>query len=334
MSMNKRFKAMLLLVLLSMTCGACTGRLVPAHQAPEPVRSRYAAVVTAAPGDTLESLARSWLKDGRKAWQIAAYNNINTVTPGQKVIIPLRPAARGGLQLRGYQTVPVLVYDHLVGTTSRKGRLSANDFEQQLRQLKTKGFTTLSLDDFHDFTSLKAWLPPLSVLICLDSTEQWVYEIAFPLLKQNGMQAAVFVAANAVGGKNQMTWEQLGQMTQAGFSIGSRGLTGRDLTRTRNGESTEAYLNRIDAEIRESRRALENKLNQPCLDFAYPNGAFNDFLIAVLKKHGYRSGYGRGQGSNPFFVDDFKIRRTRVAEPWQAKRFQEQLSTFRPMELR
>lgn len=331
--MNKRFRALLLLVLLSMTCGACTG-LSPAHQTPEPVRSRYAAVVTAAPGDTLESLARSWLKDGRKAWQIAAFNNINAVTPGQKVVIPLRPAARGGLQLSGYQTVPVLVYDHLVDATSRKGRLCAKDFEQQLGQLKAKGFTTLNLDDFHDFASLKAWLPPLSVLICLDSNERWVYEIAFPLLKQHGMQAAVFITANAVGGKNQMTWDQLGQMARAGFSIGSRGLTGRDLTRVRKGETTEACLNRIEAEIRDSRRALENKLNQPCLDFAYPNGAFNDFLIAVLKKHGYRNGYGREQGSNPFFVDDFKIRRTRVAEPWQANRFQEQLSTFHPMELR
>jgi hypothetical protein len=53
----------------------------------------------------------------------------------------------------------------------------------------------------------------------------------------------------------------------------------------------------------------------------------------LLKKYGYRSGYTRKSGSNPFFVDDFKIRRSVAAATWNSKALQKHLATFHRLEL-
>ena len=69
--------------------------------------------VVAKEGDTFSSLAAKYLKDPSWDWFLAEYNEIDSLKPGQSVIIPLKPDRRGGLTLRGYQTVPVLSYHNL-----------------------------------------------------------------------------------------------------------------------------------------------------------------------------------------------------------------------------
>jgi hypothetical protein len=66
-------------------------------------------------GDNIKisiSLASKYLKDPTMDWFIAEFNEMETVKPGQPLIIPLKPYQRGGLSSKGYQTVPVLSYHH------------------------------------------------------------------------------------------------------------------------------------------------------------------------------------------------------------------------------
>jgi peptidoglycan/xylan/chitin deacetylase (PgdA/CDA1 family) len=330
--MKKCFRALTLLLLLWVASGACTGGFLPHQPTSEPINSAYAVIVTVARGDTLESLARTYLKDEGQAWRISAYNNVRTLIPGRQVVIPLQSISLGGLHPSGYQTVPILLYQDLAKTSGPSGKLSADTFEKQLNHLQAKGYSTCSLDDLHAFMNLKMPLPPLSVLICLDSTDSWVYESAYPLLKKKQMQAAVFIAPEEVNTENRMNWDQISQLALAGFSIGSRGLTGRSLARPKTGEATEAYLDRLDFEIKESRRIIEKKLKRSCQDFAYPDRQVSDLLIAILKKYGYRSAFTSRKGSNAFFVDPFKIHRNRVGTSWNPRRFQSNLSTYHLLE--
>jgi hypothetical protein len=68
-------------------------------------------------GDTFSSLASKYLKDPSMDWFIAEFNEMETLTPGQPLIIPLKPNQRGGLTSKGYQTVPflVIIISHLTG---------------------------------------------------------------------------------------------------------------------------------------------------------------------------------------------------------------------------
>ena len=89
--------------------------------------------VVVRPGETLASLAATWLRDPSRAWEIAEYNGIAAAAPGQELVIPLRPFRRGGLTPERYQTVPVLVYHQFAEKSTNKMTVSREAFEAQMR---------------------------------------------------------------------------------------------------------------------------------------------------------------------------------------------------------
>src|SRR4030042_786141 len=84
---------------------------VPPRPIPMNVRTfpDFVALI-AQPGETLSSLASKYLNDSSMDWFIAEFNGITSLTPGQEVIIPLRPYGKGGVFVKGHQTVPIISY--------------------------------------------------------------------------------------------------------------------------------------------------------------------------------------------------------------------------------
>lgn len=324
-----------LLALSAILAYGCTGRFLPQPEKPATVRDKHFVVVTVTAQDTLEGLAKTHLGDNRKGWWIAKYNQIEKLEAGQRLVIPLQPFAHGGLSLDGYQTVPVLHYPCITTVVDKSRSVTASTFERHLALLKQDGFVSISLEQLDAFLNLKDQLPPKSVLISFDSADRWVYEVAYPSMKRNGFTAAIFIPTDQIGKSQKITWPELADMAINGFDIGAQAHTARDLTKpTTAEENAEAYLEALELEIAEPQKSIVKNLKQPCLYFAYPYGKTNDLVTALLKKHGYRAAFTRKRGSNPFFEYNFRLRRTTVFGQFDAQRFRQNLTTFRPAELR
>jgi len=326
---NMRLILRLLLLGIILTTG-CTGQLLPQNRTPATVQTDQFTMVSVASGDTYTSLAESHLKDKNRAWQIAALNQNKPLAPGQRIIIPLVPVIYGGLQKNGYQTVPVLVYTQLASAPSRSNIVSARNFHHQLAYLNANGFVTVSLNQFHAFLDLKDQLPPNAVVISFDTTLAWAYTIAYPALKQRGMKAAIFVSPDQIGQKGSVTWAQLAEMAAAGMDVGLYGPSIKAPAK----EDVKTYLADLEAKITDPQKAFQLHLKQPCSYFAYPQGEDNDLIIALLKKHGYQAAFTRKRGSNPFFVNNFKIRRSMIYGHYDMARFRQNLTTFHAAELK
>jgi peptidoglycan/xylan/chitin deacetylase (PgdA/CDA1 family) len=291
-------------------------------------------IVTVKSEESLASLAGQYLGSIHKAWQIADYNGISSVTPGQRLVIPLRPIAYGGLDKKGYQTVPILYYSKLTADSDDKKRVSAADFDAQLQFLRENGYRTVSLDLFVAFLNFEEQLPPRTVIISFDSTERWVYDIAYPILLRHGFQAALFVRTDRMDQPGHLTWQEIAKLAAAGFDIGTSGLSAKMLTRLPTENDPEAHLKALELEIGEPRKIIQTHLKRPCHYFAYPAGLTDDLVVALLKKHGYKAAFTRRGGSNPFFVDTYKIRRSIIQKDKDPLKFQELLTTFNSMDLR
>lgn len=74
-----------------------------------------------------------------------------------------------------------------------------------------------------------------------------------------------------------MTWEQLASVDPRLISIGSHTLSHPILSIMTDAE--------IDFEARESRRMLEERLGRSVEFFCYPNGAYNDRVVRVVRKY-------------------------------------------------
>ena len=300
----------------------CAGLLPPSSHGEETnpgSASPLPLLVRARRGDTPASIAQRYLDDASKGWMIVEYNGIETLSGGEAILIPMAPFRPGGLTPGGYQIVPVLAYAEI-------GDASA--FNHQMRGLKTAGFTAITPAQLIDFMEFSSQLPLRSVLITFDTVSQPLYDIGIPILNEYGFTATVFVATDHIGGKGAMTWDQIKQLHEDGFTIACRGRSGRSLTRRTKGQAFETYFKSVESELHLARKAIETHLDAPCLFLAYPHGSTNRLVSAMAAKLGFSAAFVLGPGENPFFADRFGIHRTVVDSHINPERFGNILTTL------
>ena len=102
-----------------------------------------------------------------------------------------------------------------------------------------------------------------------------------------------------------------------------------DLSKTKDNESETAYKQRIEQEIGESQKIIEQRLGiRPTL-LAYPFGTFNDAAIEILKKYQYEGAFTVIKGGNPFFHNNFSLNRSMVFNSEKIEDFIKLLETFK-----
>ncbi|RJQ17502.1 MAG: polysaccharide deacetylase family protein [Nitrospiraceae bacterium] len=194
-----------------------------------------------------------------------------------------------------------------------------NDFLQQMEYL-VANFTMVSLPDFYKLRIAGKSLPDRLAIITFDDGYEDNYTYAFPVLKQFGIKATVFLTTGFINGEvditekdgtyqdlKALTWEQVREMRGDGISFGAHTHTHPILT--------EISLDQAEGEISRSKKILEEKLGEPAGLFAYPFGqpkTFNRNIIDLLKKHGFKSACSTLWGCNNSNVDIFSLNRIRI----------------------
>ncbi len=121
-------------------------------------------------------------------------------------------------------------------------------------------------------------LPGRAILLTFDDGYEDFFTHAYPLLREYGFSATVFLVADRVGQTNQwdagygedlalMTWEQIRQLQAQGIEFGSHSATHRPLTGLSLAEIVE--------EGARSRTILSQELGRPIGTIAYPHGDTN-----------------------------------------------------------
>jgi len=291
-------------------------------------------IVKSTAQDTFSSLAAYYLKDPDKGWQIAEFNRMTTLIPGQELIIPLSPFNKGGLKAEGYQTVPVLVYHNFSKKRSDKTAVGQDDFEAQMKYLKQNGYHVVSIDQLLDFIDYKEQLPEKSIVITFDDAWRSIFDVALPILIKYGFTATFFIYTDFIGGGKAMTWKQIETLSKIGFDIQCQTKTHRNLAVPKKNESFKEYFESIEMEIGYPKNLLKEKLNIDCKFLAYPYGETNNLVIALLKKHGYRAAFTIDRKPNPFFIDKYRIYRSVIYGSYNMDKFKNNLSVFQKNELK
>ena len=327
-----------LAILFSTGCGALLPReLAPAPEARRPtIRTfpEFVAVVVE-PGDSLSSLASKYLGDPSLDWIIADFNGITSATPGLELVIPLKPYDLGGLRPDGFQTVPVLCYHQFSETETDRMTVTRSAFEKQMRFLKDEGYKVIGLDQLLDFIEFKGELPKKAVVITIDDGWRSTYDIAYPILKQYGYPATLFVYTDLImGGAKTLDWNLVRELSLNGIDIQCHTKTHTDLTRKATQQSMRDYIEGVKRELTESAVAIQNKAGKKVTYLAYPYGETNSLVVAVTKKLGYRAAFTVERGGNPFFVDAYRIQRSMIYGDFTLHDFKKNLKLFTSQSLR
>ena len=306
----------------------------PPEPAPTVFKSDDFIVVTAKAGDTADSLAAQHLGSAGKSWMIEDYMGARTFTAGQRVIIPVKPWNPTGVEATGYQLVPILCY-HNLGPQS-KGRLllGTPQFDQQMRYLKTEGYRVISLGEFIEWMQGKRQLPKRSVVVTFDDGYRAFREFAYPVLKELGFTATLFVYTDYVGaGRNALAWDDLKALAAEGFDVQAHSKTHGDL-RKATGESDAQHAQRMQLELAEPLKLFQRHLGRTSDRLAYPYGREDDDVVAKAKEIGYVAAFTVRRQGSPAFVQPLRVNRSQIYSEMSLEDFAKNLNVYHQEDLR
>ncbi|HKQ23915.1 MAG TPA: polysaccharide deacetylase family protein [Burkholderiales bacterium] len=284
--------------------------------------------------DTLRSVAKQLLGDEQRGWEIADFNGVKELTPGNLVAIPLRSVNPAGIFADGYQTIPILAY-HRFGDKNGKMVVTPEAFAAQMKYLADNDYRVIRLSDLVEFLTGKRGLPRRAIVITADDGYASIYRHAFPLLVQYGFPATVFVYSDFIGASDALTWPQMQEMISSGLiDIQSHSKSHESLVAMLPGESAQSYRSRLDREFMVGRDLLQRRLGVSIFNFAYPYGDVNAAVVERAEKAGYRLAVTVNPGGNPFFAQPLLLQRTMIFGDHDIDAFKARLQTFREADLK
>jgi peptidoglycan/xylan/chitin deacetylase (PgdA/CDA1 family) len=211
--------------------------------------------------------------------------------PQKLVIIDSKIVGRGC-----WLEVPILAY-HKISDQFEWGinNVPIRSFENQIKYLAENHFYTISLEQYlcDEFSANSERHP---VIITFDDADESVLHHAFPILYAYRFTATLFVISNYVGKLNSwdanlggiysrhLGWEEIKELAEVGWEIGSHTATHRDLRGLSDNE--------LNLELQFSKELIERNVQKPIRFLSYPFGRFDYRVCLTAQQLGYSGGCG------------------------------------------
>ncbi|MCY7377196.1 MAG: polysaccharide deacetylase family protein [Pyrinomonadaceae bacterium] len=217
--------------------------------------------------------------------------------------------------------VPVLAYHKIDRPTAdiklRGAFTSPRNFAKQMAYLKKRDFKFYTATELIEFYRNNGAFPQKSVALTFDDGWKDNYTFAFPILRDLGIKATIFLVPSCVGKttakvvadgeseREHLSIEDIREMSDYGIEFGSHTLNHKLLHKIAPEE--------VKFEVEESKKEIENLLHKPCQTFAYPAGFFTETAQQAVKNAGYIAAfstvYGDDDASHLYALNRIEILR-------------------------
>ncbi|HKR00244.1 MAG TPA: polysaccharide deacetylase family protein [Pyrinomonadaceae bacterium] len=214
---------------------------------------------------------------------------------------------------------PFIFYHHISSPPPdariRGGYTPVKRFARQMAFLKKQGFTFYTASELIEHFLAHGAFPVNGLAITFDDGWKDNYENAFPILRELGIKATIFLIPSCVGqvstkalsegesGRAHLSPEEIVEMSKDGIEFGSHTLNHKLLH--------QIPLDEVKFEVEESKRQIEALLTKPCKVFAYPGGHFNEGARQVVEDAGYTAGFTTVYGATDR-LDFYALNRTEI----------------------
>ncbi len=197
----------------------------------------------------------------------------------------------------------------------RGGYTPPRRFARQMSFLKREGFEFYTASEMIEHLRRHGEFPPKGLAITFDDGWKDNYEHAFPVLRELGIKATIFLIPSCIGeisakalsegehARPHLSRAEVLEMARHGIEFGSHTLNHRLLHQI-SPEETEV-------ELAESKRQIEELLDKPCRVLAYPGGHFNDTARSRAEATGYLAAFTTHYGATEP-LDLYALNRTEI----------------------
>lgn len=204
--------------------------------------------------------------------------------------------------------IPIIMYHQVTKKPSRKGKYTVmyEQFEEDMKYIKSMGYTTINMSDLIDYVYQKAELPEKPIIITLDDGFESVYKYVYPMMKELGMCAV----SSIVGAYTDfftkendhnvtysyMNWDEVRELTESSeIEIQNHSY---DLHKNQNGrtgiskkynEDAAAYSTEVGSDIKKMQDLIKEKTSYTPNTLTFPFGAYNEETIKLSKQLGFKA---------------------------------------------
>lgn len=158
-------------------------------------------------------------------------------------------------------------------------RVPKSEFAAHMKWLKDNGYVTLSPKEAYQVLATNSTPSEKYVLITFDDGYTDNYTKAFPILKEYGMKATIFMIEQSIGRPHHLTDAQMDDMMAHGISIESHTIHHLELNRLTQKQQEE--------ELKGSKVFFDQRFSQQTIMVSYPVGRYNEDTLKLAKEAGY-----------------------------------------------
>ena len=188
--------------------------------------------------------------------------------------------------------IPILMYHSINPSPLGNNYVLTSNFTQQMQYLVDNGWTTITGDDFYNYTYKGTALPTKPVWLTFDDSYQNIYDYALPIMQSRGLKGSIFAVTEYMGQMNSwdlnlepqhlhMTWNMMQALRDANFAMDSHTLHHVHLQEIPVAQQLQ--------ETWESQRDLASFLGAPSATFSYPYGQYPASAEWFIAHSGFRN---------------------------------------------
>ncbi len=239
------------------------------------------------------------------------HNPINTPVPTDTSILTENPTIE--FIPAGHVTAPILLYHHVSDDSAVNSYyITKEAFRAQMEALREWGYTSITVSELTAVLINGGDLPSRPVVISFDDGYLDIYQNAFPIMHELGFVGTAYIVASRLQLNNFVDVEQIQEMADDGWEIGSHSMTHTDLT-------TDYSI--ANYEMQNSMLTLEEATGETISSFAYPYGRSDEFITTKVSEYGYRAGMGLGSSYEQYLSMQFYLSRMEIQGDYDMSKF-------------
>lgn len=226
------------------------------------------------------------------AVEAPAQENMNDNAATTEKMAPSDASEPARVEVSGDATSSVVFMYHRFGEDEYPStNIKIDQFKAHVAELTNGSYTVLGVPQIVSALEKGEGLPDRTVGITIDDAYRSVYEIAWPIFRENNMPFTVFVSTEQLddGFSNYMTWDMVREMAKAGVTIGGHS--------QHHSHLPDLEIEAVKAELSHSAERFKQELGYVPDIFAYPYGEASDAVIAAVKEAGYKAAFGQQSGA-------------------------------------
>ncbi|GFP77700.1 polysaccharide deacetylase family protein [Clostridium fungisolvens] len=179
--------------------------------------------------------------------------------------------------------LPILCYHDINPVKGTDLVLDPAKFKEQMKYLKDNGYFPITLDELYGYFKEDKGIPEKSIVITFDDGYVGTYTYAFPILKEFGFKATIFMISGSINNPAYLNVEQLKELSNYGIDI-----------QNHFGEVSNTSKLNIDKQIdmlKKSKQTLEGFLGKTISYVAFSSSNLSEDSKKAAEQVGYKMSF-------------------------------------------